>query len=488
MISLPTENIFSSQTNLVLPPNLWRLTQAISMKRFDPMIGYGYAMAITSALAQRYCRVKIADSFETELSLFFLMIAPSGSGKGSLWRSIYLPLTDLIRRQRYQNSEENKRRAAEIASLQNIIAEKRKQAKRLSGFALAQLMQEITDLEMQKPILIPEYVFDIQDVTSASLLEELDRQESHSVLIADTEGRFMRSLDEDKALAGLLNQAFVGESINNRRTSVKSCRVENPRVALVTAIQPDKLKRLTRNPALWGEGMIPRTLPYYSPYGVQPQAAIGENVDNGIMEWWRKKVEYLFNLSPCKDNIGNAIPYVLELAPDAKMRFENYAVTLQKQRCQPVNAGLEGTFARMAELTARVSAIYHILEQPAPFDTAITGTEMELAVGICSYFLENHIRRLYMEFHPVVLPMMKLMPQLCDWLRAREGTQAYVTLKDMFNGIGKVKTGLRDAVTTLVHNNALIPANLVEFQNGYWWRVKSSGFNINFPALSLLPW
>lgn len=478
-------NLVLFQSTPTLPSRLSRLLQAVAMKRFDPMIGYGYALTLVSALAQRVCRIKIGDDFGIEAGLYFLIIAPSGSGKGAMWKPLYAPIRELVEVQRNRDNAENKRRQTQITALDGVIAEKKKLARKYSGNAAKLLVKEIAELEEQKPQLIPELLFDVQDVTSASLLKELDGQASHSILIADTEGRFMRSLDEDKALSPMLNQTFIGEGINNSRASTKSIRVDNPRVSIIAAIQPEKLIRLTRNPNLWGEGFMARVLPYYAFPQLPCAPAIGDIVDSEIMAWWREKVDYLFHMPLPSEVQGKAQAHILELDADAKVCFENHVQQLQNSKMQISNMGLQGTIARMPELTARLSAVYHILEHPSPFDAPISGQIMQFAIGASSYFLDYQIRRLYQEFNPD--PAAKLLPRLCGWLKSRIGTNPYVTPKDMYNGIGGEKSGLMRAIQQLSQQGVLVPTCDYELDFSHWIKVRSYGFNINFALLNNFP-
>lgn len=477
-------NLFDS--SLVLPSNLHRLLQAVSMNRFDPMIGYCYAMALTSALAQRFCKVRIGDTFASEVSLYFLTIAASGSGKGSIWKQLYKPMSQLVEKQREVNIETNNVRAAHRAAIDCVIAEKKKESRRKSGPALEILLREIAELEAKKKPDIPVFIFDVQDVTPAALLDILYRQPDHSVLIADTEGRFVRSIDEDKSLSAMLNQTFVGETVCNSRITSTSSRVENPRVSITVAVQPEKLRRLTRNQDLWGEGFIARVLPYFATPIIQPSLPIGEIMDSVIMEWWQKKTEELFTIQPSKEDQSNSQTYWIKLDADARRLFDWQVQQIQAMKCRPENMGLLANLARLPEQIARLAAIYHILEHQDPFGATVSAQIMQLAMNAALFFLD-HTRRLYAQFNPD--PIMKIIPRVCGWLKSRIGTTPYVTAKDIYNGIGGDKKGLMGAIQMLVSHRVLYElAEVNEVPNFSQRRsIKSYGFGINFELLKGYP-
>lgn len=477
-------NIFSSA--MLMPCNLARLLRAVAMNRFDPLVGYPYAMAITSALAQRFCKVRIGNDFESEVSLYFLTIAPSGSGKGTMWKGLFSPIEQLIKNKHEEEEHENIVRQGHNDALQCIIGEKKKQVRRLSGNALNLLLQEIAELNCQKKSLVPKYKFDVQDVTTASLLAELSQQEDHSLLIADTEGRFIRSLDEDKMLAGMLNQAYVGESISNSRASGNSHTVANPHLSIAMAIQPEKLERLKKNPNLWGEGFFARILPYYSCFTAPQDQAVGEITDASIIRWWQAKIASLFNMPTSSNAQGASEPLWIELDMDARYLFDEEVKLLQRMKSSTPYAGFQGVYARMPEQIARIAAIYHILEQADPFSSRISGQVMQLAIGACRFFLEQ-AQRLYAEFNPD--PLVKLLPKVCGWLKSREGSTSYVTAKDIYHGVGCDKSGLTRTINHLLSLGVLFHA--VEYKRppnfNAWNELKSYGFGINFALLSRLP-
>lgn len=477
-------NLFDS--SLVLPYNLHRLLQAVSMNRFDPMIGYCYAMALTSALAQRFCKVRIGDTFASEVSLYFLTIAASGSGKGSIWKQLYKPMSQLVEKQREVNIETNNVRAAHRAAIDCVIAEKKKESRRKSGPALEILLREIAELEAKKKPDIPVYIFDVQDVTPAALLDILCRQPDHSVFIADTEGRFVRSIDEDKSLSAMLNQTFVGETVCNSRITSTTSRVENPRVSITVAVQPEKLRRLTRNQDLWGEGFIARVLPYFATPMLQPSLPIGEIMDSVIMEWWQDKVNALFHMKVRKDVRGLSQPYWLEFDSDAYRLFESYAQQFQSMRTIPANMGLIPNLARLPEQTARIAAIYHILEHQDPFGSKISGQMMQLGINAAMFFL-GHTRRLYMEFNPDAA--LQLIPRICGFLKSLYGTKSYVTVREIYNAIGSIKTGLHRALHWLWQQGVIVWTPEYETTPNFsgWTTIRSYGFNINFQALQIYP-
>lgn len=477
-------NLF--QSSLVLPNNLQRLLQAVAMNRFDPIIGYGYAMAITSALVQPFCKLRIGHDFESEVCLYFLSIAPSGSGKGSMWKHLSAPVNLLLEKQRRIDSEENRRRKCKRDAIDGVLAEKKKQARRLSGAALESLLGEIADWETKKEPLIPELVFDVQDVTPAALLHLLSLQKGHSLLIADTEGRFVRCIDEEKSLSAMLNQTFLGEPVGNSRVSSGSTRVENPHVSIAVAVQQEKLGRLTRNSNLWGEGFFARILPYFAQPMLQFTSAIGEIVDAAIMEWWQQKIAELFSKRQHLEEQGHDKTHWIEFDEEARKLFESHAQQRHAMKSWPTFMGLQANLARLPEQIARIAAIYHILEHPDPFGSKVSGYVMQLAINAGMFFWEQ-TQMLYAQFHPD--PALKLIPKICGWLKSRIGTVSYVTAKDIYQAIGGEKRGLMRAIQILCQQGVLYPQTELREQPNFnqWPSIKSHGFGINFPLLSGLP-
>lgn len=471
---------FNSNFCAIMPYKLQRLIDAASIGRFDNMIGYSYAMAIISSIVQRYAKLQIGTSYNSELCLYFLTIAQSGSGKGTMFNHLFNHLNSLIEEKKAKVNHENELRSYRNNAIQTIIQEKKKQSRKYSGRALDVIIDEIINLERQILKLTPVYEFVQQDVTTASLLTTLADQPEHSLLIADTEGRFIRSLDEDKALSALLNQTFVGESISNSR--VKNNKfVTNPRLSITVAIQPDKLLRITRNKHLWSEGFMARTLPYYASPIVQSRVPISEITDTEILKWWKQKLEYLFKLSFQIDENRRSQPIIINLNRYAKEMLEYHTQQLQDMILMPQYARMEANLSRLGNITARLATIYHFIEHHSPLDAPVSGEMMDYAINACYFFLE-HIRHLRDDFNPD--PMWALLPKVCNWLLSHEGTKNYVTLKEIYHGIGNNKTGIYRVVDFLQQNGILINTHNIEHDPNVPSRIHiKDEFFINFLKL-----
>lgn len=467
----------------VMPGNLAGLIATLGMKCFDPMIAYNFAMPLAAALLQRRATLRINNANDTELSLYFLTVAKSGGGKGKMSAPILSPLHRLVRTKREEIALENEERRAKNAALNAVIAAKTKQSKRLSRCAVEALVREIAELKQQIQPEIPPYIFDVQDVTTPSLMQDLAEQDGSGLFIVDTEGRFLRSLIEDKPLSSLLNQAFMGESVNNRRVSGKSVAVDNPHLSIAAAIQPDKLDRLCKSKNLWGEGFIPRTLPYFAEYPTPNCPAIGEIDAPVYVDWWNEIVEKLFLMPLPIDIGGRPTRHIIQLSPGALSLYQEWAKRTQQMKQSPEYNGLESNLSRLPDIAARIAAVYHCLESPCPFFEPVSQEMMQLAINIINFPFIPHILRLNGVFNPT--PYLELIPKICDWLKSRIGTKEFVTQAEIYANCGSKKDGCQNAIFYLCNHDILRPiCNWIEHPGLFGNTEKGKdGFLINYSAL-----
>lgn len=449
------------------------------------MLGFGYAMGLVAAIVQKYAYLQITPAYSVELSLFCLTIAASGTGKGTMAKLLLQPMEQIKQREQLRVNRENAERIRHNAAVNDVIAAKKRAARHYSGAALEANLEELAELHaMLRPIL-PEYVFDVQDVTSAALMKELATQDGHSLFIQDPEGRVLRSIREDKYLAVLLNQAFVGEPVKNSRAGKGSCSITNPHVSMAAAIQPDKLKKLGKESALWGEGFIPRTLPYFARSPADTGVPFGELTDPDAMKLWENKIKSLCDRQIEKDSLGRIQRHQLMLDDEASRLFSQFTVQIQQLAQLPDNEGIAVNLNRLPEITARVAAIYHFIENLDPLSTSVSGMMMHYAVATTQFFL-GQICKLYAIFFPN--PVLDVVWKLCDELKACFGTKDYVTQKMLYDSCGSAKRHAQSAIKVLCNWNVLTPVQKIDRKGSSWLceKIIGEGFLVNFQVLASL--
>ena len=218
-------------------------------------------LPLLSSLAtcvQGKCKVKQHySSFEHELTLYTLTVAPSGNRKSPALAYFIKPLIEYQARYNDMHEVERKQRATERIFLEN----KRKSA--LSGRnANVEIAKDIDRQLTELPPLESMSLY-VTDITPEGLAQAMS-EHSDKMAILDAEGGVLKTVagmyNGGATNIDLLLKAFDGEPVEIRRKTTGSITLKRPLLSIGLLTQPDKFQEFINNREFMGKGFIHRFL------------------------------------------------------------------------------------------------------------------------------------------------------------------------------------------------------------------------------------
>jgi hypothetical protein len=262
------------------------------------------ALCAASLLVQGKAKVRIHEAWEEELSLYWLVFAPTGMAKSAVLKAAMAPVRALQRSAEEEMLPVIRERANERARLEAQISRMRRATKahRYSEGAqehlqqLRELEHELAECEVPVP---PKWLHTDANPTVIPRLmaHNLAAEGIARVAVCDAEGTFVSNLlgrhsghlNVDPLLA-----AYTGDPIEMVRTAPNSTTLQEFRMAsshmvMCLMVQPHYLDKLRAHPELGDNGWMGRCLiskvnrdPMPEPFR---RPAIPDEVSEGYADW-----------------------------------------------------------------------------------------------------------------------------------------------------------------------------------------------------------
>lgn len=233
------------------------------------------ALCAASVVVQGKAKVRVAENWEEELSLYWILFAPTGARKSPVMRAALAPIRAMQRSLDDEMTPVIRERANERARLEAQISRMRRATKahKYTDGAqehlqqLRELEHELGQCEVPK---VPEWLHtDCNPTVIPRLMaHNLEAEGVARIAICDSEGTFLANLlgrhsgtlNADPLLAG-----YTGEPIEMTRMvqgskDVAKYRLPSSHVTLCVMVQPHYLDKLKANGELADNGFIGRCI------------------------------------------------------------------------------------------------------------------------------------------------------------------------------------------------------------------------------------
>lgn len=262
------------------------------------------ALCAASLLVQGKAKVRLNEAWEEELSLYWLVFAPTGMAKSGVLKAAMAPVRAIQRSLEDEIALVARDRANERARLEAQIARMRRATKAHKYTEGAQehlqqlreLEHELGECEIPKA---PEWVWTDANPTVIPRLmaHNLEAEGIARVAVCDAEGTFLANLlgrhsghlNVDPLLA-----AYTGDPLDMVRTAPNSATLQKFRIAsshmvMCLMVQPHYLDKLRANPELGDNGWLGRCLMSRVSGSTAPtpfeRPAIPDTVARGYADW-----------------------------------------------------------------------------------------------------------------------------------------------------------------------------------------------------------
>lgn len=317
------------------------------------------ALGVMAAAAQRLADVEIKPGYREPINIFTAVALPPAARKSAEFKRATKPLVQWEAKQREKFAGEIKQAESLLQTHRERVKAMRQQAAKAKNDEEAEtLAQRVAELEAAEPELptVPR-VF-TSDVTSEHLATMM-ASNGEALAVMSPEGGIFETMAGRYSNAvpniDLYLQSHAADAVRVDRGSKPPALLDNPRLTIALAVQPDVLDSLSNKPGFRGRGLLGRFL-----YVLPPSTLGTRNGSNGRMSSF--------------DELGfhNRVIELLEAAHAAE---EPGTVTLSTEArdqwqafWQAVEVQL-GEFGKFAHLTdwagklpgavARIAALFH---------------------------------------------------------------------------------------------------------------------------------
>lgn len=389
--------------------------------------------------------IAIRNDYSEPLNLYVVCVASPGERKTAVVNACVRPLADaeralkaeaapriaMARAKRELAESDLKKLRSEYAKLNKHTVDQEHLPNRLGGGWL-DLQRRITEQSAAlEGLAVPAeprlLCGDVTDEKLAILMAE----QGGRMTCASAEGTLFevaagKYLDGGGGNFGALLQGHAGDFIHVDRVGRESLHVENPRLTVALAVQPEVIERIGNNREMRGKGLLARFL------YVHPASLVGRReVDppelrEDVRARYIGLVYALARLAP--PAAGTSIPR-LQLGPEAR------ALHVAFRRQLEPRTGPGGDLHEIADWSnklagaiARIAGVLHVVQHGVDVGVPVAGSTMAAAIEIGEYLLA-HARRVFNVM--AATQVERDVEALVAWIRTRGGR---VTRRELLRG------------------------------------------------------
>ena len=399
-----------------LPAPLRRFATEAARALQCPMDFLGMAMlAVASAAIGNSRRLKIRRGYEEGARIFAAIVAKAGAVKSPALRLVCGPV--------YAQQKRLTARYRQDRLQYDTDLEEYEHRRRL---AMRSKESSLPDLERpSKPASGHVYV---ENITVESLAQVLSRAPRGVLMIRDELTAWVLSLNQYRAGRGADRQFFLSVWSGEPTKVDRAGKIEEPLividpfVSVIGCIPPAKLAALDDGED--GEdGFIHRILFAY-PRPVTGRTWSWEGIRPETRTVWIDAVEKLYGLEMDRDELGDPVPRILELAPEVCQQWEDwYNDHLAETEAADFPDSLVGPWSKLVSYAVRLALIVHLLRSACgeKVGAEVDAESLDRAFRLIAYF-KSHARAVYdLLQHPG--KEHGRMQKALAWIRAHDTTE-----------------------------------------------------------------
>lgn len=343
----------------------------------EEMAGILSLGVLSTAFQARYVAVVTPD-WKERLCLYTAAIAPPGERKSSVISALMEPVYGYESMRREAGAVEIAQNRAERAMLEKMLQAAQSAVKKggddFKRHEALDLAAQLAEFKDKHPFRL------IVDDTTPEKLIDLMEQQNGSITIASAEGGVfdtMRGRYDKAANFDIYLKAHNGDTITVDRIGRASNHIEDPRLTMILAIQPEVLQGLMDDPTLRGRGFCGRFLYAVCRSKVGHREISPPPVPPTVREEYRQFVRRILShqgggvirLSPEADKIREAFQALIELKLDNEWDH------------------MRDWGGKLTGAAVRIAALFHAATaRGEPAETLISPEWMAAAVKLSEFF------------------------------------------------------------------------------------------------------
>lgn len=323
------------------------------------------ALGVVAASAQRIANVQVKRGHVEPINLYIAVALPPATRKSREFKRATAPLVQWESRQREEIGKEMKAAESQIATHNELVKHRRKEAAKVEDDKTAQrLATELAELEENAPEMprIPRVW--TSDVTTEHLATMMSANDE-SLAVMSSEGGIFETM-AGRYAQGVPNidlylQAHAGDAVRVDRGSKPPVLMDAPQLSIALAVQPDVLDKMSTKPGFQGRGLLGRFL-----YAVPP-SGLGERHGNGPQMNGFTEMEYESRITGLLE-AGQAAedPSLIHLSAEAREVAQAFSKSVEQ------DLGHQGRFehcpdwaGKLPGAVARIAALFHLARHGA---------------------------------------------------------------------------------------------------------------------------
>ena len=376
------------------PEVLRRYAESASATSETPLeLAAMMALGAVSAAVQTGTFVEIKPGYRDPVCLYSAVVMPPGTRKSEERARAIKPLVKWEKEQRREAEKEIERVESKRAVLQEAIKEKRREVKNAKDAeAREKLADEVANMEAELPEVpsVPRILAD--DVTTEHLGTIMAANHESAAIISAEGGIFdtmAGRYSQGAPNIDLYLKSHAGEALRVDRASKGSEAMDDPRLTLALAVQPDVIKALPTKPGFRGRGLVGRFLFVYPPNYLGERYGDGPEMDPVAQIGFEETVQRLTDFArddgdeTLAESSGGDGSRTLTLSQDALNRWRAFWREVEAELPEGKRFGeCQDWAGKLPGAVGRIAAVFHAARYgDAMMSLSISGEDMEAAIA-----------------------------------------------------------------------------------------------------------
>lgn len=335
-----------------------------------------------SAAAQSLADVQVKTGYREPINIYTAVALPPATRKSGVFKRATKPLIKWEADQRAKVEEERKAAESRLKTHKERVSHLRKQAaKAKDDSEAAELADQIAELEASEPQIPQEPRLFTSDVTTEHLATMMHNHNGVMAGMSPEGGIF-------ETMAGRYNQgtpnidlylmAHAGDPVRVDRGSKAAVVLDNPRLSMALAVQPDVLDAMSTKPGFKGRGLLGRFLYALPPSNLGSRTGEGQPADPFVEQAYQERILELIDAAQRIEQ-----PATLHLSDDAREVWQDCWHSVEAE------LGAYGLFehctdwaGKLPGAVARIAALFHFARYGAAgIKGQVSAEDMRAAVS-----------------------------------------------------------------------------------------------------------
>lgn len=346
--------------------------------------------AVSASITKRF-KVSPKDGWFESVNIYTLIALPPANNKTQVFNSCTEPLVRWESEQKIHLEPGIKRQQSERKCKEKIIESRRSSLGKKNGTEQAELIREITEMELNliEPQVLPQLF--ANDSTPEALVKSVCEQGGRFAIFSD-EGGIIETMSGlytgGNANIDVLLKGIDGGHVRVRRKD-RSFDI-NPCLTIVLTVQPIIIQNMRSKRSFNGNGLLERFL------YVLPKSKLGYRthdkapVPPHVRQAYHRKIKALLDIpAVLKDNEEEARN--LTLSPEALQDWREFQGNIEKQLRPNGNlSSCLGSGGKISGFALRIAGLLHVAEN-GQSNLVISGKTMERALEIAALLTQHAI-------------------------------------------------------------------------------------------------